>query len=63
MCPWTGAVVLKNVRCDGFWSAPWQTVGPGVISPPPSWADADDPPEHSRERRLIGEANLVRNVS
>jgi hypothetical protein len=33
-----------------------------MISSPPSRADADDPPERSRERRLIGEANLVRDL-
>jgi hypothetical protein len=43
-------------------STPTQTVGPKTISPPPSWADADDLAKRSRERRLICKAYLVRDL-
>ena len=46
---------------DGTKSARTQTAGPNMISPPASWADADDLPKGSRERGLIGKTCTVRN--
>jgi len=47
---------------DGIKSARTQAARPNMISPPPSWADADDLPKRSRERGLIGKTCPVRNL-
>ncbi len=51
---------IREPRVMWTKSARTQTAGPNVITPPPSWADADDLPKGSRERGLIGKTCAVR---
>ena len=44
---------------DDLDSTPIEAVTSEMISPPPSWADADNLVKRSRERRLIDKTRLV----